>query len=68
MTTYHLYYLRNGLLLGSDDVEAADDDEAGRIAFERSRGRTVEVWNEHSRVAVYEAVSSRPVHSGEAAA
>ena len=52
MATYHLYYLRQGMLVGSDDIEAPDDGEACRIAAECCDGRTVEVWNDYSRIRV----------------
>ena len=52
MATYHLYYLNRGILVGSDDIEAADDVEAERVAAGRNHGRVVEVWNNHQRVGV----------------
>jgi len=52
MAGYHLYYLRNGELIGSDSIEAADDNEAARIAKACGKGQAVEVWNAHGRVRV----------------
>jgi hypothetical protein len=52
MATYHLYYLRDNLLIGSDDIEAQDDLEATRIAKARGKGKLVEVWNAHKKVNV----------------
>jgi hypothetical protein len=52
MATYHLYYLKAGQLVGSEDVEAADDNEAARIAEDKGRGDIVEVWNTESRVRI----------------
>jgi hypothetical protein len=52
VTSYHLYYLRDNILIGSDSIEAADDDAAVRIATERREGRSVEVWNAHSRIRI----------------
>jgi len=52
MAKYHLYYLRDNLLLGSDDIEASDDQEAARVAREQGRGQIVEIWNAHKRVNV----------------
>ena len=52
MATYHLYYLRAGQLVGSEDVEAASDNEAARIAEDKGRGDIVEVWNTESRVRI----------------
>jgi len=52
MANYHLYFLKGGQLVGSEDVEAASDNEAARIAEERGRGDIVEVWNRESRVRI----------------
>ena len=52
MTQYHLYYLRQGMLIGSDNIEAADDAEAALIARKSGNGQVVEVWNDHERVRV----------------
>lgn len=52
MATYHLYFLRQGMLVGSDDIQAADDQEAARIAREHGDGQIVEVWNAARRVRV----------------
>lgn len=52
MAIYHLYYLRGGQLVGSEDVEAASDNEAARIAEDKGRGDIVEVWNTESRVRI----------------
>jgi hypothetical protein len=50
MARYHLYFLRDNKLVGSDQIEAADDREAARIARDRGDGQVVEVWNGHRRV------------------
>jgi len=52
MAIYHLYYLKGGQLIGSEDVEAAGDNEAARIAEDKGRGDIVEVWNTESRVRI----------------
>jgi hypothetical protein len=52
MATYHLYFLKGGQLIGSEDVEAASDNEAARIAEDQGRGDIVEVWNTESRVRI----------------
>ena len=52
MATYHLYHLDSGQLVGSEDIEAASDNEAARIAEDRGRGDLVEVWNSDSRVRI----------------
>ena len=53
MAQYHLYYLRQGMLVGSGKIEAADDGEAARIArTQGGDGELVEVWNDHCRVRV----------------
>jgi len=52
MAIYHLYYLAGGQLIGSEDIEAASDNEAARIAEDKGRGDIVEVWNTESRVRI----------------
>jgi len=52
MAIFHLYYLKGGLLVGSEDIEAADDNEAARIAEDKGRGDIVEIWNSDSRVRI----------------
>ena len=52
MQQYQLYFLRDNKLVGSDRIEAADDDQAASIAKQRGDGQSVEVWNAHSRVRV----------------
>lgn len=52
MAIYHLYYLRGGQLVGSEDIEAASDNEAARIAEDQGRGDIVEVWSSESRVRI----------------
>ena len=52
MARYHLYFLKQGMLVDSSAVEAADDREAARLAATRGVGRTVEVWNPSRRVRV----------------
>ena len=52
MARYHLYFLRQGMLVGSSDIEAADDREAARIAREQGDGQVVEVWNSDRRVRI----------------
>jgi hypothetical protein len=52
MATYHLYYLRGGQLVGSEDIEAATDNDAARIAEDQGRGDIVEVWSSESRVRI----------------
>jgi hypothetical protein len=52
MGSYHLYYLRDSKVVGSDDIEAPDDDAAIRLAKDQGEGEAVEVWNEHSRIRI----------------
>jgi hypothetical protein len=52
MAQYHLYFIRQGMLVGSDNIEAADDAEAARLAREQGGSQTVEVWNDHRRIHV----------------
>lgn len=40
------------MLMGSSDIEAADDREATRIAREQGDGQVVEVWNADRRVRI----------------
>lgn len=62
MARYHLYFLRQGMLVGSSDIDASDDREAARIAREQGDGQVVEVWNDDRRVRVLAPV--RAVASG----
>ena len=52
MATYHLYFLRNGRLIGAEDVEASSDLEAVRAARLRGSSQSVEIWHDHRRVLV----------------
>jgi hypothetical protein len=52
MANYKLFYLLGSALTGSDQIEAADDQEAKRIAGMRAGARSVEVWNSSERVGV----------------
>jgi hypothetical protein len=49
---YHLYFPRQGMVVGSADIEAADDHDAERIARDSGQGQVVEVWNDHERVRI----------------
>lgn len=64
MARYHLYFLRQGMLVGSDAIDAADDREAARLASSRSDGRTVEVWNASQRVRIISPL--KPAEAAEA--
>jgi hypothetical protein len=69
MAIYHLYYLRGGLLVGSEDIEAASDNEAARIAEDKGRGDIVEIWNTESRVRIVRTGGARAeTHWGAQAA
>jgi hypothetical protein len=52
MGRYHLYFLRDSQVIGSDSIDAQDDDEAIRLARDHGEGNAVEVWNAHSRIRV----------------
>jgi hypothetical protein len=52
MAGYHLYYLRNSQVIGSASIDAADDEDAVRVARECGEGQAVEIWNDHGRVRV----------------
>ena len=49
---YHLYFLRDNVLVGAEHIEAEDDREAVRIAKRQGAGALVEVWNADRRVRV----------------
>lgn len=59
MASYHLYYLRNGMVIGSDDIAAAGDDEAARIAEAQGRGDLVEIWNASTRIRILKPAAAR---------
>jgi hypothetical protein len=52
MGRYHLYFLRDSQVIGSDSIDARDDEEAIRLARDHGEGNAVEVWNAHSRIRV----------------
>ena len=52
MAEFHLYFLRQGMLVGATSVEADNESEAERIAREQGDGEYVEIWNDHRRVRV----------------
>lgn len=60
MGSYHLYYLRDNAVVGSDSIEAGDDDEAIRLAQECGEGQAVEVWNDHSRIRIVAPAANAP--------
>ena len=61
MAEYHLYFLRQGMLVGSTSIEAEDDNEAARIARDQGDGQFVEIWNDHRRVRVVTPVRAKEV-------
>jgi hypothetical protein len=68
MANYHLYYLSGGQLIGSEDIEAASDNEAARIAEDQGRGDIVEVWNAESRVRIVRTGGAQVERLGKARA
>jgi hypothetical protein len=50
MARYHLYFLKDRMVVGSDDIDAENNVEALRIARARADGHSVEVWNAHSLI------------------
>lgn len=60
MARYRLYYLRHGMLVGSGDIEAADDNEAAQIVRHDGSACAVEIWNDHERVRVLTRVQPKP--------
>jgi len=67
MARYHLYFLRQGMLMGSRDIEAADDRDAARIAREQGDGQVVEVWSEDRRVRIVAPASAATADQARAA-
>lgn len=63
VASYHLYYLRDHRVVGSDSIDAADDNEAVGIAREQGKGQVVEVWNAHSRIRVVAPARAAPAPS-----
>jgi hypothetical protein len=59
MADYHLYFLRDNALVGSEHIQAESDDDAVRIARQRGSGDIVEVWNAQARVRVIAPARSR---------
>lgn len=54
MAAYRLYYFHAAALAGADEIHAADDAEALRIARERAAGQRVEIWRGHDKVRTIE--------------
>jgi len=50
LANYHLYFVSEYKIIGSDRIVATDDEEAFQIAGRMGDGRNVEVWNDHSRI------------------
>jgi hypothetical protein len=64
MADYHLYFLRDNALVGSEHIQAESDDDAVRIARQRGSGDIVEVWNAQARVRVIAPARSRSAGGG----
>jgi hypothetical protein len=60
VASYQLYHFRGHALVGSDTIEASDDETACRIAGEVGRGQSVEIWNDHVRVGVVAPTATAP--------
>ncbi len=54
MTAYRLYYFDAAALAGAEEIHAADDAEALRIATQRAAGHGVEIWRGHDKVTTIE--------------
>jgi len=69
MAGYHLYFLSGGQLLGSETIEAADDDAAAAAArtLGCGRGQFVEVWNGIGRVRIVRPDAPAPAAAQAAA-
>ena len=50
MAKYHLYFLKDRSVVGADDIEAASNLDAVRMAQDYAFGQAVEVWNAHSLI------------------
>lgn len=62
MARFHLYFLRQGMLVGSESVDATDERDAARLAREHSDGRTVELWDATRRIRIIApSMSTEPV-------
>lgn len=59
MSTYHLYYLRDAMMVGFDTLQAPDDAEATRIARLQGQGDVTEIWNDKGRVRIVPSPSAR---------
>jgi hypothetical protein len=44
MSYYRLYLIENGRFVGFEEIDAADDDQALRIAEQRNGTHAVELW------------------------
>jgi hypothetical protein len=64
MAHYHLYFLRDNKLVGSDHIQAENDDDAALMATRRGDGDAVEVWNAHRRVCVVPPKSHNATNGG----
>lgn len=58
MGSYRLYYFHAAALAGTDEIHAADDAEALRVATERAAGHRVEVWRGHDKLRTIEPTES----------
>ena len=54
VVSYCLYFLRNGMLTGSADIEARDDRDAERLARAMYPRESIEIWNDTRRLGVLE--------------
>ena len=52
MAKYRLYFLDQGRLVGSEQIDADDDGGAAKIARDRGSGDRIEVWSGDRRVRV----------------
>src|SRR3954464_14120148 len=66
VASYHLYYLHDGQVIGSDSIDAADNQEAVRIARDRGQGEAVEIWNAAGRIRIVAPARTRGAASAEA--
>ena len=60
MARYHLYHIRDNQVVGTDNIDAADDNDAVRIAREQGEGQAVEIWNAHRRIRIVAPARAAP--------
>ncbi|MDP9414236.1 MAG: hypothetical protein M3Q08_09110 [Pseudomonadota bacterium] len=60
MGYYRLYHLRDNHIVGADELEARDDLEAVRQAYERFNGSPTELWCRNRKIKTFLAAYKGP--------